>query len=63
MSTSPMKITKDAAGNGDDRSKGEMVELPLTSYTPEEEKAVLRKIDMVILPFVSDSHRSLWFHR
>lgn len=26
------------------------------SYTPEEEKAVLRKIDMVVLPFVCSSY-------
>jgi hypothetical protein len=31
-----------------------MVELR-GSYSPEEEKAVLRKIDLVILPFVSGS--------
>jgi hypothetical protein len=34
-------------------ARGEILDMD-DSYTPEEEKAVLRKIDMVILPFVSD---------
>lgn len=29
-------------------------------YTPEEEKAVLRKIDMVILPFVRADHSMIF---
>ncbi|KAK9860311.1 hypothetical protein MYU51_010795 [Penicillium brevicompactum] len=44
-------INKDVVSNGSDHSKGEMVELP-SPYTLEEEKAVLRKIDLVILPFM-----------
>lgn len=32
-------------------ARGEILDLD-DSYTPEEEKAVLRKIDLVILPFV-----------
>lgn len=55
-------ISKDVVSHGSDHSKGEMVELP-SPYTPEEEKAVLRKIDMVILPFVSDSLSSPKLHR
>lgn len=55
-------INKDVVSNGSDHSKGEMVELP-SPYTLEEEKAVLRKIDLVILPFVSDSHCSPKLHR
>lgn len=43
-----------ASSNNADQMNGEMVELR-GSYTPEEEKAVLRKIDLVILPFVSGS--------
>lgn len=35
--------------DGGQSLNGDMME----AYTPEEEKAVLRKIDMVILPFVS----------
>lgn len=35
-------------------SRGEILDMN-DSYTPEEEKAVLRKIDMVILPFVCHS--------
>lgn len=35
--------------DGGQSLNGDMME----TYTPEEEKAVLRKIDMVILPFVS----------
>lgn len=54
-------INKDVASNESDHSKGELVELP-SSYTPEEEKAVLRKIDMVILPFVRNPHRSSEAH-
>ena len=53
--TDLMDVSKDAASNGPDRAKGELVELPHASYTPDEEKAILRKIDMVILPFVSNS--------
>lgn len=34
-----------------DQSSGDIVG-EYETYTPEEEKAVLRKIDMVILPFV-----------
>jgi hypothetical protein len=34
-----------------DRPSGDIVG-ECETYTPEEEKAVLRKIDMVILPFV-----------
>ena len=40
-----------------DQMSGEMFEIR-GSYTAEEEKAVLRKIDMVILPFVSDAYCS-----
>ena len=29
-------------------------------YTPAEEKAVLRKIDMVIMPFVRDPNKAIW---
>ena len=55
-------ISKDVTSNGSDHSNGELVELP-SPYTPEEEKAVLRKIDLVILPFVSDPHCSPKLHR
>jgi hypothetical protein len=53
-----MDILKESAGSNDnaDRTDGEMLELS-GGYTVEEERAVLRKIDMVILPFVSDTCR------
>lgn len=35
---------------GTDEQAGEVIE---PSYTPEEERGVLRKVDLVILPFVS----------
>lgn len=41
----------------EERRVGELVNLP-ASYSDEEEKAVVRKIDMIILPFV----RSLPVH-
>ncbi|KAK4865663.1 hypothetical protein LT330_009096 [Penicillium expansum] len=40
-----------ASSENADPTKGEMIELR-GSYTEEEEKAVLRKIDLVILPFM-----------
>jgi hypothetical protein len=50
-----MDILKESPERSDDadRTDGEMLELS-GGYTVEEERAVLRKIDMVILPFVSD---------
>jgi hypothetical protein len=52
-----MDILKENVASSDnaDTLSGEMLEVR-GSYTAEEEKAVLRKIDMVILPFVSSSH-------
>lgn len=48
-------LKKEVASSGNaDRMSGEMLELR-GDYTAEEEKAVLRKIDMVILPFVWNS--------
>jgi hypothetical protein len=41
-----------AVSDNADQTNGKMFEIR-GSYTAEEEKAVLRKIDMVILPFVS----------
>lgn len=47
-------LEKGATSSDDaDQAKGEMFEP--RSYTEEEEKAVLRKIDSVILPFVRGS--------
>jgi hypothetical protein len=43
-----------ASKTDEPEARGEILDLD-DSYTPEEEKAVLRKIDMVILPFVSRS--------
>lgn len=43
-----------ASSDNADQSNGEILELQ-GSYTAEEEKTVLRKIDLVILPFVSAS--------
>jgi hypothetical protein len=50
-----MEKSQKHTGDSDnaDRTDGEMLELS-GGYTVEEEKAVLRKIDMVILPFVRD---------
>lgn len=49
-----------ASSENADPTKGEMIELR-GSYTEEEEKAVLRKIDLVILPFVRGSNCLLCF--
>lgn len=43
-----------ASSDNADQTNGEMLEIR-GSYTAEEEKAVLRKIDLVILPFVMGS--------
>jgi hypothetical protein len=51
-----------ASSDKADQLSGEMLEIR-GNYTAEEEKAVLRKIDMVILPFVSDSYHCLEPHR
>ena len=50
-----MEILKESPESSDnaDRTDGEILELS-GGYTVEEERAVLRKFDMVILPFVSD---------
>jgi hypothetical protein len=45
--TNTGKLTEEA---GSDERVGETVE---ATFTPEEERKVLRKIDMVVLPFVS----------
>lgn len=46
----PTNTGKVADEAGSDERVGETVE---ATFTPEEEKRVLRKIDMVVLPFVS----------
>ena len=43
-----------ASSDNADQANGEILDLH-GSYTKEEEKAVLRKIDLVILPFVRGS--------
>lgn len=45
------KTRDEAPPGGDDEKNGQMVELD-DSYTEEEERAVLRKIDCTILPMV-----------
>jgi hypothetical protein len=49
-----------ASSDNVDQTNGEMLEIR-GNYTVEEEKAVLRKIDLVILPFVSGSACPLGF--
>lgn len=45
-----------------EKRDGEMMHMS-APYTPEEEKALVRKIDMFILPFVRGSCVGLWVRR
>lgn len=60
----PMDNLKKHATSSDnaDQASGEVLDLH-GSYTKEEEKAVLRKIDLVVLPLVRDSSYLGWFFR
>lgn len=44
-------------GLGHDEKPGDVVEMTPDAYTPEEERRVLRKIDMTILPMVRETRQ------